>query len=265
MQKKLFEKYTAMAITDVGREREHNEDTILIDDALGVLLVADGMGGHQAGEIASMEAVKIIQQMFRLQQRAIKKQPGFLGLFGRSKLNIKEYQSVVEKALHEANHHIYQLNIERNAGDGSGMGTTVAGCWLIAADTMLIFHIGDSRIYRFRKQKLEALSKDHSVLQVWHDNDCEGEKPESNVILRAIGPYPETMSEIQRVAVEEGDSFLICSDGLTDMVDDLDIESALQGLAAGQLENYSQKLLQLALEQGGKDNVSIILLVSQKL
>lgn len=259
MHKKIFEKYTAMAVTDVGRVRGHNEDNVLIDEELGLLLVADGMGGHQAGEIASMEAIKIIQQMIHLQQRSIKKQSGFFRLFGKLKLNLDEYQSVLENALYEANHHIHRLNIDRNACDGWGMGTTVAGCWLIADDTMLVFHVGDSRVYRFRKQKLETLTKDHSVIQAWYDNGCEGEKPKSNVILRAVGPFSETQAEIQVVTIEEGDGFLICSDGLTDMLDDVTIENTLQGITAGQLGNYSQKLLQSALDQGGKDNVSIIL------
>ena len=259
MQKKIFEKYAAMAVTDAGRVRNHNEDNVLIDEELGLLLVADGMGGHQAGEIASMEAINVIQQMIRLQQRTIKKQSGFFRFFGKSKSNPDEYQSALEKALYEANHHIHQLNIERNICDGSGMGTTVAGCWLIADNTMLVFHVGDSRVYRFRKQKLELLTKDHSVLQAWHDNGCEGEKPKSNVILRAIGPFPEAQSEIQVKAIDEGDGFLICSDGLTDMLDDANIENILQGLTGDQLGGYSQKLLQSALNQGGKDNVSIIL------
>ena len=259
MQKKIFEKYTAMAVTDAGRVRGHNEDNVLIDEELGLLLVADGMGGHQAGEIASMEAINVIQQMIRLQQRTLKKQSGFFSLFGKSKLNPDAYQSVLEKALFEANHHIHQLNIERNAGDGTGMGTTIAGCWLIAEDTMLVFHIGDSRVYRFKKQKLETLTKDHSALQAWHDNACMGEKPTSNVILWAIGPFSETQSEIQVKVIEEGDSFLVCSDGLTDMLDDVNIENTLQGLTGDQLGEYSRKLLQSALEQGGLDNVSIIL------
>ena len=259
MQKKIYEKYTATAVTDVGRVRNHNEDNILIDEDLGLLLVADGMGGHQAGEIASMEAINVIQQMIRLQQQNLKKQSGFFRFFGKSKLNLDEYQSALEKALYEANHHIHHLNIERNICDGSGMGTTVAGCWLIADDTMLIFHVGDSRVYRFKRQKLKLLTKDHSVLQAWHDNGCEGEKPKSNVILRAIGPFPEIQSEIQVKVIEENDGFLICSDGLTDMLDDANIENILQGLTRDQLGDYSQKLLQSALKQGGKDNVSIIL------
>ncbi|NOR71214.1 MAG: SpoIIE family protein phosphatase [Methylomarinum sp.] len=263
MQKKSFKHFTAMGITDVGNVRQHNEDSILIDDELALLLVADGMGGHDAGEVASMEAIKIIQQMLRLQQRSVKKSSWFLDLFSQPKpttLDFEEKVHILENALHEANHHIYQLNLERNAVDGTGMGTTVAGCWFVTAETMLVFHIGDSRIYRFRNQKLQVLSKDHSILQEWHDNGCEGEKPKSNVILRAVGPYSETKPEIQVVQIKNKDSFLICSDGLTDMLDDSDIEKVMQALNIKQIEICCQNLLQAALEQGGKDNISIILL-----
>jgi len=262
MQKKVFGKYNVVAVTDTGLVRAHNEDNILIDDELGLLLVADGMGGHQAGEVASMEAVKVIQQMIRLLQKNLKKPFGLLGLFGNQKLDTKDHQAIVKKSLHEANHHVYQLNLERNADNGSGMGTTIAGCWLVSDETMLVFHIGDSRVYRVRQQKLQALTKDHSILQAWHDNGCEGDKPQSNVILRAVGPFSETEPEVQVIAIEQGDSFLICSDGLTDMLDDEIIESALQEVSVKPLERCTQDLLQLALEQGGRDNVSIILLAS---
>lgn len=259
MQKKILKKFTAMAVTDIGRVRDHNEDNVFIDEKLGLLIVADGMGGHQAGEIASKEAIKIVQQMVALQQRAIIKQSGVFSFFFKWKVYLDQYQSVIEKALLEANHHLYQLNIDRNVSEGSGMGTTIAGCWLITETMMLVFHIGDSRVYRFRNQKLESITKDHSVLQAWHDKGCIGEKPKSNVILRAVGPFSETHAEIQAIKIEKGDSFLICSDGLTDMVDDQHIESILQGITAAQLGNYSQNLLQSALAKGGKDNISIIL------
>jgi len=261
MQKKLFNKFTAIAMTDVGLVREHNEDSILIDEQLGLLVVADGMGGHQAGEIASKEAIAIIQQMLRLQQRAFKNKGWLARLFDNFKqasIDINEKTLNIEKALVEANKHIYQLNIERESSIGSGMGTTIAGCQLISADMMLVFHIGDSRVYRFRNQQLQMLTKDHSALQGWHDDGCEGDRPKANVILRAVGPYPEVEADTQLVKLNEGDSFLICSDGLTDMLDDTEIEGVLSELDGQMPEDYCQHLLAAALERGGKDNVSII-------
>lgn len=267
MQKKLIEKITVVGVTDAGCVRDHNEDSLLIDKDLGLMLVADGMGGHQAGEVASKEAIQIIQQMLQMNQRDVQKKHWLMRFYdkiGVESFDIEEKERYLEQAIGKANHHIYQLNLERNAAIGTGMGTTIAGCWLVAADTMLIFHVGDSRVYRFRNQKLEGLTKDHSILQEWHNNGCVGEKPGSNVILNAVGPFSETIPEIQLVLVQDSDAFLICSDGLTDMVENKDIEEILYGLEAGRIGDYSQNLLAFALQQGGKDNVSIILVVQNQ-
>lgn len=262
IKKKFFDQYTVAGLTDTGCIRQNNEDNILLDESLRFLLVADGMGGHQAGELASMEAIMIIQKMLLLQQNiAIKS--SISSLFSQHHKASDEIEVSIqhlEKAIQEANNHIFQLNIERNLVSGTGMGTTIAGCWLLTPELMLVFHIGDSRIYRFRNQQLEALSKDHSILQEWSDAGCIGEKPSSNIILNAVGPYPATKPEIKTIAIENKDSFLICSDGLTDMVEDLDIAKTLQGIKSEQIEDYCKKLLESALEQGGRDNISIILL-----
>ncbi len=263
MQNKFFCNFTVNGLTNVGCVREHNEDNILIDEELGLLLVADGMGGHQAGEIASMEAIKIIRQMLKMQERDLNQQNSLSRLwskFQNDTANNKLKERYLVKALYEANRHIYQLNLERNAWNGTGMGTTVAGCWILSADKMLVFHVGDSRVYRFRNQKMEGLTKDHSVLQKWHELGCIGEKPKSNIIINAIGPFPESVPEVQTVIIENSDAFLICSDGLTDMLDDEDIEGILSGLTADKTDYYNQKLLLAALKKGGKDNVSIILM-----
>lgn len=264
MQKKLLNRYVIEGITDVGLVKLNNEDNILIDEDLALLLVADGMGGHQAGEIASMEAIKVIQQMLQIQQRnrtTKKGMFGFISKFRKKPLGTKEKELSLEKALFEANNHVYQLNVERNAHNGVGMGTTVAGCWLIADDMMLVFHIGDSRIYRYRNQKLEQLTKDHSAVQQWHDDGCMGEKPKSNVIVQAVGPYAEVVPDIQLVSIKKNDAFLLCSDGLTDMVDDSEIERTLHDMRVERIENIAQKLLQTTLEQGGRDNISIMLMM----
>ncbi len=262
MQSKLLKTLTVAGITDTGCVRQNNEDNILIDQELSLLLVADGMGGHQAGEIASMECIRIIQKMLLLQQKSATKHSWFSAFFNKldsESVDIEEKIIQVETALHQANDYIFQLNVERHLATGTGMGTTIAGCWVITDELMLIFHIGDSRVYRFRNQQLEPLTKDHSILQQWYDTGCVGEKPKSNVILNAVGPYPTIQLEIQTIAIEKEDAFLICSDGLTDMVEDRDIEKKLQGINASQVEILCQNLLDLTLEKGGKDNVSIIL------
>jgi len=261
MQKKLFNKYTVVGVTDVGKVRKHNEDSILIDEDLGLLVVADGMGGHQAGEVASLAAIDVVKRMLQLQQKGSVQQTWLgrlFGLFGKGSLDINEKQMALEKALLEANKHVYQLNIERDEINGTGMGTTIAGCWMLTVDAMLVFHIGDSRIYQVRGGQLKALSSDHSMYQEWLDNGKEGDAPPANVIVKAIGPYEEVEPEIRIVKFQNADGFLICSDGLTDLVEDLEMERILQGLA-GQSVAACQALLDAALAKGGKDNVSIIL------
>lgn len=263
MQKNIFNKYTATGITDVGCVRKHNEDTYLIDKKLGLLLVADGMGGHEAGEVASKESIRIILQMLRMQQPVEENKSWFyrlLRLFQHDDVDTHEEEDHLEKALFEANNYIFQLNMERGAPSGTGMGTTLAGCWIVRPDLMLVFHIGDSRVYRLRNGELKLITKDHSVLQDWHDNGKIGEQPKSNVINRAVGPYQTVTPEIQVIDIQNTDSFLICSDGLSDMVDDQEIEKQLEGLNARQIDNCSHKLLISALALGGNDNITIVLL-----
>jgi len=261
MCKKLLNKYVVAGITDVGNVRKHNEDNILIDEDLGLLLVADGMGGHEAGEVASAEAINEIHSALQSQEFHMSFRSWLADLhnsFATVSVNFKEKKDALKKVLHEANNHLYQLNMERNALNGSGMGTTIAGCWLLSVDVMLVFHIGDSRIYRIREGKLQALSRDHSMLQLWLDGGCEGEKPSANVIVRAVGPYASVEPDIRITKIDEADSFLICSDGLTDMLDDAEIEQIQQRLSGQLPEVYCQQLLAAALQRGGKDNVSII-------
>lgn len=263
MQYKLFDKYIVAGLTDVGLVRQHNEDNILIDPALRLLLVADGMGGHQAGEVASMEAIKVIQRILQLQQREVIAGSWLNKVFSKVRktpVDIKRKQADLESALHEANKQVYQLNVERNALNGTGMGTTVAGCWMITADVVLVFHVGDSRIYRLRGGQLQALSRDHSLYQSWVDGGCIGEQPPANVIVNAVGPYQHVNPEIQLIPVQSEDSFLLCSDGLTDMLDDSILEQMMLKLSGQTAEQCCQKMLEAALAAGGKDNVSIILM-----
>jgi len=261
MQRKLLNKYVVAGITHEGLVRKQNEDNILIDEDLGLLLVADGMGGHQAGEVASAEAIKEIHSALQSREFDMSFRSWLAELhksFATSSLNIDEKKNALEKVLHETNNHLYQLNKERNALNGSGMGTTIAGCWLLSDDVMLVFHIGDSRIYRIREGKLQALSRDHSMLQLWLDGGREGERPSSNVIVKALGPFAYVEPEINITAIEDADSFLICSDGLTDMLDDAEIEQVQQRLKGQLPDIYCRQLLAAALEKGGNDNVSII-------
>jgi protein phosphatase len=244
---------------------------------MGLLLVADGIGGHDAGEVASLEAIQLMDKLFRqylspnqnnsntLKPTILQKLWALLGIHPiEHTLSIEEYQQITADILIETNKHIFQLNQARKVPEGTGMGTTIVGALLIAAtQQLLVFHIGDSRLYRFTKQhKLEQITKDHSVLQVWIDNGAMGTPPNANIILQAIGPYPSTQPSVQLVDIniEQDVCYLLCSDGLSDMLDEQMLIANLANLERDSLEAVVQSLVDTANNQGGKDNISAIIL-----
>ncbi|NOQ16708.1 MAG: SpoIIE family protein phosphatase [Methyloprofundus sp.] len=273
----IFNNYYVCGQTDTGLMREHNEDNILINTSMGLLLVADGIGGHDAGEVASLEAIQLIDKLFQqyllphqnnsntLKPTVWQKLRTLLGFHpAENTVSIAEYQQIAEDILIETNKHVFQLNQERKVSEGTGMGTTIVGVLLIAAtQQLLVFHIGDSRLYRFTKQhKLEQITKDHSVLQVWIDNGAIGTPPNSNIILQAIGPYPSIQPSVQLIDInaEQDACFLLCSDGLSDMLDEQMLTASLAELESDSLEDVVQRLVDTANNQGGKDNISAIIL-----
>ncbi len=261
MHKKMFNKYAVAGISDVGCVRKQNEDSFLIDEELGLLLVADGLGGHQFGEVASMQAINVIQSMLQFQQTETAYR-SWLGRLRNKTLKpsilVAEKQVALEKLLQKVNYYLYQFNVEGKALSGTGMGTTIAGCWLLSAEIMLVFHVGDSRVYRLRDGELQALTNDHSLYQAWLDGGCEDECPSANVIVQALGPNDNIDPDISCIQIEDEDSFLLCSDGLTDMLDEQAIERVFSRMSGQWPEKCCQGLLQAALEKGGRDNVSII-------
>ncbi|BCG63161.1 MAG: PPM family protein phosphatase [Methyloprofundus sp.] len=273
----IFNNYYVCGQTDTGLIREHNEDNILINTSTGLLLVADGIGGHDAGEVASLEAIQLIDKLFQqylpphqnnshsLKLTVWQKLRTLLGFHSiEDTVSIAEYQQIAEDILIETNKHVFQLNQERKVSEGTGMGTTIVGALLIKATRqLLVFHIGDSRLYRFTKQhKLEQITKDHSVLQVWIDNGSIGTPPNSNIILQAIGPYPAIQPSVQLIDMntEQDVCYLLCSDGLSDMLDEQMLTENLVALESDSLEDVVQKLIDTANKQGGKDNISAIIL-----
>jgi serine/threonine protein phosphatase PrpC len=263
--KTLCEHYSIFGITHIGLRRTNNEDYVLIDKELGLFIVADGMGGHDSGEIASREAACVIQQFLKMHIRQQEQKSWLTRHFSSDisgKQRIKQDSQIIQQAIQEANRHVYALNIESDNETGSGMGTTIAGCWLISPNVLLIFHVGDSRVYRYNDQGLKRLTKDHSVLQEWLDAGSLGTAPDSNIILKAIGPFPKIAPDIKVAKCAPDDLFLICSDGLTDMIGDDEIEQVLNSSSIDS-ETSVQNLLKHALDAGGKDNLSILVLKKQ--
>src|SRR5215471_15975951 len=240
--------------TDPGMVRAHNEDSIASDGEKGLVVLADGMGGYNAGEVASGMATTVI--ITELQQLLEKRTP--------YETDAASGQLIAHQLLHEqiakANTSIYQA--AQSQPQYAGMGTTLVVA-LFHDNKMTVAHIGDSRLYRLRGDEFKQLTKDHSLLQEQIDSgmitpEQARQSQNKNLVTRALGIDPSVEPEIHDYETELGDIYLLCSDGLCDMVSDEDIGMALQTLGAN-LRLCAHHLVQRANDNGGRDNVSVIL------
>jgi len=225
---------TLYARTDVGLVRTNNEDSFLADPARGLAVVADGMGGHAAGEVASKITVDTISECL--------KAPDSIWPFRRA----QRRRARIVEAITLANRRVR----EAAAQDGAlaGMGTTVVVLW-VQGKSAHVAHVGDSRIYRYRKGGLVQLTRDHS----WPSEDGSMR----NVLMRAIGAEDNVDIDHRVLDVAAGDVFLLCSDGLTRPVGDEGIVGTLRELKSG--EEAIERLIDLAKENGAPDNVTVVL------
>jgi protein phosphatase len=242
----------AFGNSDIGLVREGNEDSFAVLHDLGLFMVADGVGGAAAGEVASRLAVDCVREAF---QNTDMTWPAASGPPHAGRPDA----SLLVAGLQRANSHI--LNIARRYPDKQGMGTTFAGL-LVLRDRVVIAHVGDSRVYRLRGRRLDLLTEDHSLLNefirrgMWNPDEADA-FPHPNMITRAVGT-DETLEVDTRVdAPQPGDLYLICSDGLTGMVDDRQLVSVL--LSHGDLAVAVARLIDLANDNGGHDNITALL------
>ena len=247
-------KLTFVGQTDTGRVREHNEDTIATDPDVGLLVLADGMGGYNAGEVASGIAVKTITNLVR---EGLARED--LGSIDRS-TGLTRPSIVLRDAITRANKIIYQT--ARSQAECEGMGTTVVAA-LFYDNRISIAHVGDSRLYRQRGSQIAQVTMDHSLLQELVDRGFyspeEAQRAANkNYVTRALGVEPQVEVEVQEHPVDKGDVFILCSDGLSDMVEDEDIRLTISTFGAN-LDTVAKQLIQLANENGGRDNVSVVL------
>jgi PPM family protein phosphatase len=247
-------KLTFVGQTDTGRVREHNEDTIATDTDVGLLVLADGMGGYNAGEVASGIAVKTITNLVR---EGLARED--LGSIDRS-TGLTRPSIVLRDAITRANKIIYQT--ARSQAECEGMGTTVVAA-LFYDNRISIAHVGDSRLYRQRGSQIAQVTMDHSLLQELVDRGFyspeEAQRAANkNYVTRALGVEPQVEVEVQEHPVDKGDIFILCSDGLSDMVEDEDIRLTISTFGAN-LDTVAKQLIQLANENGGRDNVSVVL------
>ena len=247
-------KLRCVGLTDTGRVREHNEDTIAWDANLGLLVLADGMGGYNAGEVASGIAVKTIVNLVReaLEREDLTAPDESAGL-SRTAIILRD-------AIVRANKIIFQT--ARTQPNCEGMGTTVVGA-LFHDNRITVAHVGDSRLYRLRGTGFEQVTLDHSLLQELVDRGFyspeEAQRAANkNYVTRALGVESGVEVEIQEHPAQRGDVYMLCSDGLSDMVEDDDIHLTINTFGAN-LDTVAKQLVQLGNDNGGKDNISVLL------
>ncbi len=241
-------------ITDTGKVREHNEDAIGSNAEIGLMVLADGMGGYNAGEVASGIAVQTITELAA--EGAAREQRNdtdpTTGLMRQS--------IILRDAVARANKIIYQT--AQSQTHCEGMGTTLVAA-MFFDNRVSIAHVGDSRAYRLRNETFEQLTLDHSLLQELVDRGFYSEEEAQrstnrNYVTRALGVEPTVDVEVQEFDVQKDDVYLLCSDGLPDMVEDEDIHLTISTFNAS-LDVVGQQLVQLTNDHGGRDNVSVML------
>ena len=240
--------------THTGMVRSHNEDSVNVETDIGLAVLADGMGGYNAGEVASGIATALIatetrEALTQLNPHDIDQDSGEMAAFG-----------MLNDVVTKANTSIYQS--ANSQPQYAGMGTTLV-VGLFCDNKVTVAHIGDSRCYRLRDNKLEQITRDHSLLQEQIDSglltkEAARRSQNKNLVTRALGIEASVIPEIHVHEARPGDLYLMCSDGLNDMVEDEDIELTVSSLSSN-LPLAATQLVQMANDAGGRDNISVVL------
>jgi protein phosphatase len=244
---------TMACSTDPGMVRSHNEDSLAIEPGIGLAVLADGMGGYNAGEVASGIAVALIREEVR--KALADSDPSR----AEASPTLRAERVLREQAA-KANASIFKS--AQDQPQYAGMGTTLVTV-LFANNQVTVAHIGDSRLYRLRGDSFEQVTRDHSLLQEQIDSGMISKEDarhsmNKNLVTRALGVDPEVETEIHSYEVLPGDIYLLCSDGLSDMIPEPEIHSTLDTLKAN-LQLAADQLVQTANDYGGRDNVSVVL------
>ena len=233
-----------------GRKRSNNEDRFAVDERLGIIILADGMGGHLSGEVASEIATRSLMSKLRLLSTSASSK-------GESSCRLIEG---IKVAITETNFSIYQA-ASSNA-EHKGMGTTVVAI-MLNGSSIHVGHVGDSRLYCFRRDKMTRLTTDHSLVQDLVDRGLYTEEQArsasvSHIVTRSLGLKDQVEVDVLTAGLKTGDHLLICTDGLTDMVADWQIREILKEYSYSS-EAAVNKLVEAANYHGGRDNISVIL------
>lgn len=234
--------------TDVGLRRESNQDSFLIDRELGLYIVADGMGGHKGGEVASKMAAEKVREIVALKYRGLGRQ--------------YTVRQMLQEAVTHASHAIYDRS-QRDA-DCNGMGTTLVACFAYE-NALFVANVGDSRAYMFSSPNLWQITEDHSLVNEQIRNGLLTEENAvhfgaKNVITRSVGYERDVECDVFERQIKKGELFLICSDGLSGMVSDEDISTAFRDLKPAELATF---FIEAAKAGGGDDNITALVLFSK--
>jgi serine/threonine protein phosphatase PrpC len=242
--------------SDIGRRRKGNEDSLFVNPEMGLFVVADGMGGHAAGEVASRVAVEAINEFICLTSRDNE----ITWPFGLDE-NMSYDGNRLKTAIRYANEKVLQETQQQN--EYEGMATTVVAA-LVDQSTVNLAHVGDSRIYLARDGQLRQLTSDHSWVNEQIQNgiispDQARTHPLRNVVTRALGGRSDIEVDMQEITALEGDVLLLCTDGLTTMLPDEEIAACIDS-AIGSAEQTARELIDAANERGGEDNITVVLI-----
>lgn len=242
------------AQTDIGRKRSHNEDCYAAEPALGLYVVCDGMGGGNAGEVASHMAIDAILAYVKDKTRSA-------CVAGRASINpdLSPLTNQLADAIHAANETVYRASWKH--AKYAGMGTTVVAARLTERHVS-VAHVGDSRLYLIRNGAIQALTSDHSwvaeqVAKGYMTEDEAERSPRRNIVTRALGVESTVDIDLAEIPIFDGDVLLLCSDGLTRGVRCRDILRTVE--AAGDLCDITKRLVSLANDAGGDDNITVVL------
>ena len=238
-------RFAFVTCSDVGRVRTNNEDVVAVDADGGWALLADGMGGYRGGEVAARIAVDCVADALRLQYRV-----GWTA---------QEVESIIGAAIRNANAAVHSASIRDP--DLAYMGSTIVAA-VFTDDAVVVAHVGDSRLYRCRAGRLELLTRDHTVLQELIDDGMisaeeANQSGARGLLTRGLGVAPDVEADVGVYALLPDDLFLLCSDGLTDMLLESTIRGVLTSLKSP--EEIAEALVEMANANGGRDNISVIL------
>lgn len=242
-------KISAVGLSDIGLVRQNNEDVWGQVPKIHFYVIADGMGGHQAGEIAARETVttlcEIVSKNLNLEDED---------------LTLEEARHILIESIEEVNAHVYKMS--RKDPDLRGMGTTLC-CLLVHPKGLIYAHVGDSRIYRLRSEKLFQLTKDHSLMRELIDLGQLQEKQTGeffyrNIITKAVGTEPLVEPSVRLTSLMKKDIYLMCTDGLSDMLSLEEMEKIMN--TPSTLRHAANELVKAAKEKGGIDNITLVMI-----